>query len=72
MERKRRMDKKQIIEELVEAYKAIYTLRQCITKAELKRLTNEDVTNIQKIDIYREKLKQFLLLKCDKSIELTS
>lgn len=64
------MDKRQLIEELSEAYKAIYTLRKCITKAELRRLTKEDMTTIKELDIYREKLKQFLLLKCDKSIEL--
>lgn len=66
------MDKRQLIEELSEAYKAIYTLRKCITKAELRRLTKEDMTTIKELDIYREKLKQFLLLKCDKSIELPS
>lgn len=66
------MDKRQLIEELSEAYKAISTLRKCITKAELRRLTKEDMTTIKELDIYREKLKQFLLLKCDKSIELSS
>lgn len=66
------MDKRQLIEELSEAYKAIHTLRKCITKAELRRLTKEDMTTIKELDIYREKLKQFLLLKCDKSIELPS